>query len=70
MNDRLDAIAITEKTNERTGEKKTHFTRIGAAFPTKDGSGWMVYLDALPTSGKLMLKPPREDNGRRGDDVP
>lgn len=68
MTTRLDAIAITEK-QDKNGNSKTHFTRIGAAFPTKDGQGWMVYLDALPTSGKLMLKPAKErDQG--GDFIP
>jgi hypothetical protein len=66
----MDAIAIIEKTNERTGEKKTHFLKVGAAFPTKDGTGWMIYLDAFPVAGKLMLKPPREDGNRGGSDMP
>jgi hypothetical protein len=64
---RLDALAVTERT-QKDGSTKTFFSRVGAAFPTKDGTGYTVILDSLPLSGKLLLKPPLP--GRGGQDGP
>jgi hypothetical protein len=44
----------------REGSKgKSYFTRVGAAWPTKNGNGVTLYLDALPVDGKLILMPPK-----------
>lgn len=29
---------------------------IGAAFANKDGKGWSLSLDALPTGGRLVMR--------------
>lgn len=36
--------------------KKTFWTEIGAAWPTKDGKGLSVKLAAVPTDGQFILK--------------
>ena len=41
------------------GKGKSYFTRVGAAWPTKNGGGVTLYLDALPVDGKLILMPPK-----------
>ena len=65
----------------REGSKgKSYFTRVGAAWPTKNGGGVTLYLDALPVDGKLILMPPKakqeaapdatvDDNGPYIDDA-
>ena len=45
---RLDAMMGREYTNS-DGEKKTAWTRIGVAWPQKNG-GYTVVLDALPAA--------------------
>ena len=39
---------------EGKGEKG-YFTRIGAAWPTKNGNGFNIQLDAVPLSGRITL---------------
>lgn len=34
--------------------------QVGAAWPTRNGEGFTISLDALPTSGRLVLMPPKE----------
>jgi hypothetical protein len=41
------------------GKGKSYFTKVGAAWPTKNGGGVTLYLDALPVDGKLILMPPK-----------
>lgn len=77
MSERLDALTAREYT-DRDGNKKTSWTKIGVAFPTRDG-GYSITLEALPlpTMGErgletrivLMVPRPREDqqNNRRDD---
>ncbi len=36
---------------------------VGAAFAHQDGLGFNVLLSALPTNGKLVLRPVKEANG-------
>jgi hypothetical protein len=38
------------------GEKK-RWTEIGAAWPHKDGGGFSLALEALPPSGRLVMRP-------------
>lgn len=38
------------------------YTKIGAAFPHKEGPGFNVELDAYPVDGRLVILPPRRDN--------
>lgn len=63
--ERLDALCVRESND------KSYFTRIGVAFPNKDGKGWTVLLDAVPASSegqyKIMLREPLpKDENRSG----
>lgn len=59
---RLDALTVRESND------KSYFTKIGAAFPNKDGKGWTVLLDAMPASNdgqfKIMLREPLPKDDR------
>src|SRR5262249_30752105 len=50
-----DVFAITEGDGT---EKKSHWTKIGVAYPNRDGSE-TAYLDALPVNGKIMIRDPK-----------
>ena len=45
---------------------KTHWMRIGTAFPNRDDS-INVYLDAYPKDGKVQIRELDEDDLRRRD---
>ena len=38
------------------GEKRGVWTRVGAAWPNKDGRGCNVVLDGVPLDGRLILR--------------
>lgn len=63
MTDRLDALTARESNG------KTYWTRIGVAFPAKQGPGWSVMLDAMPASSdgqyKILLREPLPKDGER-----
>lgn len=59
--ERLDALSVRESND------KSYFTKIGVAFPAKQGPGYTILLDAMPapTEGqfKILLReplPPRD----------
>jgi len=60
---RLVVLAITEYGEDpATGKKRTKWTRIGRAFPNRDGSTTLL-LDAFPIgSAKLQI---REEDPQR-----
>jgi hypothetical protein len=61
MADRLDVCIVT-KYQDRDGNEKSRWNRIGAAFPNKLG-GFNVKVDALQIIGginELVLVPPKE----------
>lgn len=41
--------------------RKSFFTRIGVAFPHKNGPGFNLELDALPTDGKIVVMAPKAE---------
>lgn len=48
------------------GEGETAFwTRIGTAWPHKDGSGFNLQLSAMPVAGRLVIRKARPQ-GERG----
>jgi len=54
----LSIFAVVEK--GEGDEKKSHFTRIGAAFPHRNGEGFNLVLELIPTAGqRLVAMPPR-----------
>jgi hypothetical protein len=46
---------IVYQVRDREGGKG-FFTRIGAAWPHKDGKGFNIQIDAIPLDGKLTLR--------------
>jgi hypothetical protein len=40
----------------RDGKDKGYFTRIGAAWPHKDGQGFNIQLEVVPLSGRITLR--------------
>lgn len=66
MSERLDAV-MGRKSKDG---QKTHWTKIGAAFPNKQGEGYTVVLDAIPAPEEgqyrisLFVPKPKEDDGR------
>lgn len=70
---RLDAMIARDWTDS-SGATKTQWTRIGTAFPARQGEGYTITFDALPLpslnrDGKLecrvMLRPPLPKDGDR-----
>ena len=42
---------------------KGFWTRIGAAWDHKDGEGYTLQLELVPTGeGRIVLRPPRDEN--------
>lgn len=53
-------IAYSVKQNGKN--RKSFWTRIGAAWPQKNGQGFNVQLEAFPVDGKIVLMPPKADD--------
>lgn len=47
-------LAVSERSDAETSSK-SYFTRIGAAWPLKNASGFSIQLDALPVNGRLVV---------------
>lgn len=64
MSERLDAL-IGRKSKDG---QKTFWTKIGVAWPNKQGGGYTVVLDAMPAPEegqfRISLFVPREDDAR------
>jgi hypothetical protein len=59
-----DVFAISESKEE--GREKTRWTRVGVAFPNRDGS-INVLLDALPVTGRLQIRDRENGDENRRD---
>jgi hypothetical protein len=55
----LNAMMV-ESFDGADGKPASRWTKIGVAFPHKDGTGFNVQLNALPVDGKVVLVPPLE----------
>jgi len=59
--DRLDAMTVREK------DGKKYWTRLGVAFPAKQGPGYTLYLDGMPASVdgqyRIILMKPKPQDG-------
>jgi hypothetical protein len=57
---------------ERNNGKKAVWSRIGAAWPHKEGSGFNIELETLPINfdGRLVLMPPKEEGDSEGASSP
>jgi hypothetical protein len=63
-------MSTTEKTESTASKAPSHivyqvrdreggkgfFTRIGAAWPHKDGKGFNIQIDAVPLDGRITLR--------------
>lgn len=52
--ERFDAFSV--RSYAAGGEERSEWTRIGVAFPHKDGKGYSLILQALPVDGKVELR--------------
>jgi hypothetical protein len=59
---------FTVEEYERDGKTQKRWTKIGAAFPHKEGLGFSIELKAFPIDGRLVVLPPDTDdnNSRNG----
>jgi hypothetical protein len=59
------AYHVKDTAAGENGDKRGVWTKVGAAWPNKDGKGFSVVLDVIPLDGRLMLREPleREDAG-------
>jgi hypothetical protein len=55
---------FTVEEYERDGKSQKRWTKIGAAFPHKEGSGFSIELKAFPIDGRLVVLPPDQDDNR------
>jgi hypothetical protein len=49
---------------EANGKAQKRWTRVGVAFPHKEGVGFNVELKALPVDGRLVALPPDPNDDR------
>ena len=63
---RLYAYAVREF-DTADGKKARAWTRIGVAFPHKDGTGFNIEVHSFPLDGRIVLFPADLD-ARAGDD--
>lgn len=63
----LDVYTIEDRPSKSTEskDKKAVWTKVGNAFPNKDGS-INVYLNALPINGKLQIRERKEKESAEG----
>ncbi len=59
MSKKPTLIAYTVK--DRGEDQKPFWTRIGAAWPHENGSGFTIQLDAIPVDGRIVLTEPKPD---------
>jgi len=45
-----------------SGQKSKSWTKVGVAFPHREGAGFSLELSALPLDGRLVALVPNEDD--------
>jgi hypothetical protein len=55
---------FTVEEYERDGKTQKRWTKIGAAFPHKEGIGFSIELKAFPIDGRLVMLPPDSEDNR------
>jgi hypothetical protein len=55
---------FTVEEYESNGKTQKRWTRIGAAFPHKEGPGFSIELKVFPVDGRLVVLPPDNDDNR------
>ena len=51
-----------EEYDAGNGKKQKAWTRIGVAFPHKEGTGFNIQLRAFPLDGRIVLLPPDQND--------
>ena len=55
---------FTVEEYESNGKSGKRWTKIGAAFPHKEGVGFNIELKAFPVDGRLVALPPDPNDDR------
>jgi hypothetical protein len=55
---------FTVEEYEANGKAGKCWTKIGAAFPHKEGAGFSIELSAIPLDGRLVVLPPDSGDDR------
>jgi len=55
---------FTVEEYESNGKPQKKWTKIGAAFPHKEGLGFSIELKAFPVDGRLVVLPPDPSDDR------
>lgn len=50
---------------KKYGGDKSSWTQIGAAWKHADGSGINIMLDCVPVDGRITLRAPSKDDGKK-----
>ncbi len=61
---RLEVYVVTKYQSQ--GEERSRWSRVGVAFPTKDGRGYSIKLDFAVAVTELVMLPPKEKNESGG----
>ncbi len=60
--ERLEVYVVTKY--QAGGEEKSRWSRVGMAFPTKDGRGYSIKMDYPVAVSEFVLLPPKpKDEG-------
>ena len=49
-------FAVQDRSDQVGTDEKAFWTRVGSAFPHKDGKGLSIVLSALPVNARLVLR--------------
>ena len=47
---------VADREQDGSNEKSSFWTKIGAAWPHKDGKGFNLFVEMLPLDGRLVLR--------------
>ena len=61
--------SVTEREGSTGEENRDFWTKIGAAWPHKDGKGFTVSLEATPVNARLVLRQPEEREEKENQEV-
>ena len=51
---------VTDREEDGNDEKGGFWTKVGAAWPHKDGKGYTISIETMPLNGRLVLRVPEE----------
>ena len=50
------AYHVTDRTQHGSEQKSGFWTKIGAAWPHRDGKGFNISIETIPLNGRLVLR--------------